>query len=264
MPFAPQARALSAQVVPTALLWESFVPIITCRCTNIFETNGHYHEPTFTALQSLHSTSHLVFNKETSTIWHQIEMQRKVEDDGKVYLKNWRSSKAKALLRRLILDGVISKSDSPEHVYKLHHEFQNFKFKNFKTNLKSLHESVQKGKQASERDEIALANDIAIRGKNTHTSNGVPVWVRSNAATLLEEDIRNGVHRIMDPRDLWRSRDEFQEFPLDKFRDKIYQIERKFMQRSYWLNRETQKNQMKKEVDELLAEIHVSKEEANI
>ena len=181
------------------------------------------------------------------------------DDDGKVYLKNWRSSKAKELLKRLILDGTVSANDLPEDVYKLHEEFQLYNFKNFKVNLKSLHESIAKGKKASERDSIAFANDLAICGRPTHTRQGTPVWAGSNAELLLKEDIYNGVHRVIGPEDLWKSREEFQEFPLGKFRDKIYQVERKFMQRSYWLNRETKKQKTSKEVDGLLAKLQISK-----
>jgi hypothetical protein len=59
------------------------------------------------------------------------------QDGGKVYLTNWRSSKAKELLKRLIEEERVTEASDPELVYKMSDEFENYKKGNFLTNLQS-------------------------------------------------------------------------------------------------------------------------------
>ena len=58
----------------------------------------------------------------------------------------------------------------------MHGGFENYKFSNFKTNLKNLINTVEKDKQASARDETAFMNDIAILGGHpTQKKKGGPI-----------------------------------------------------------------------------------------
>ena len=53
------------------------------------------------------------------------------------------------------------------------------------------------------------------------------LWHNSRAESLLSEDIKNGYHLQMKPKDLYKTRTEYQVFPLHKFRNHIYQIKDK-------------------------------------
>jgi hypothetical protein len=59
-----------------------------------------------------------------------------------VYLKDWRSSQAKKVLKRLIKDGRVKESMPAELVYLKYKGFKNYKFPNLKTNLQNLLTSV--------------------------------------------------------------------------------------------------------------------------
>ena len=167
----------------------------------------------------------------------------------------WRTSRAKGLLRQLLEEGTISLSDAPEKVYKLHNEFMKYKLSNFKTNFKNLALTVEKDKSQSAREEHALASDIALYNLD-------PIEMQqkkqqsATLAKLLYNDIENGRYQGVPPQQFQLSRKEYQEISLEKFRKKLYQIQRKFMQRSYWPNRASKDKQKKEEFAKLASELN--------
>lgn len=62
------------------------------------------------------------------------------------------------------------------------------------------------------------------------------LWKDSEARKLLKEDVKNGLHLHMKPQEIWRSKPEYQMFPLSKLRGHIYQEVRGRRCRSYWTN----------------------------
>ena len=55
------------------------------------------------------------------------------------------------------------------------------------------------------------------------TRGNYPEWEGSDAQKLLKKDMEDGRHETMQPMELWETRDTYLLFPLDVFRDHIYQ-----------------------------------------
>ena len=77
---------------------------------------------------------------------------------------------------------------------------------------------------------------------------------------LLEEDETSGVAREIKPQQLWKSRVEYQDFPLAVFRKHIYQVRTKQLAAPYWQYKRN-KNAKKRfeEVEEMMKEWHQAK-----
>ena len=73
------------------------------------------------------------------------------------------------------------------------------------------------------RDANALAHDLPLFPRPTHNHRKEPRWQGSKAQSSLHVDIDAGLHRTMEPRDLYKTRPEYQQFLLKTFRDHIYQ-----------------------------------------
>ena len=55
-----------------------------------------------------------------------------------------------------------------------------------------------------------------------------------DASELLKEDAENGITTQMKPADVWASRSEYMDFPLEVFRKHIYQEKYKQLAKPYW------------------------------
>ena len=95
--------------------------------------------------------------------------------------------------------------------------YADYKYENFRTNLRSLRLSVKNGLSRAEADEEAYLHDKALYGK---TADGA--WHRSVAYTLLKDDIKTGKIVGRKPKEVYESRNEYKTFPLKKFRNQIY------------------------------------------
>ena len=137
--------------------------------------------------------------------------------------ETWRSSKAKEILRDAIIRGLVNKSMTPEEVYESHDEYKKWPKRNFKTNFKNLCTKVSKDKARSCYDAAAYEHDRALlcelRGSNKTSSQ----WNLSDAKHLLRQDIEEGKHFNMRPRELYGTCKEYQDFDLKTFRKHIYQ-----------------------------------------
>lgn len=179
-----------------------------------------------------------------------------VDESSRVYLKDWRSSQAKQVLKKMIEEGRVTENSDAEVVYNSLRIFQNYKLTNFKTNLKNLIKSVKKDEKRVSRDEAALKNDIELLGRPSRTSAGKPIWAGSTAEELLKSDVERLLHLHMKPEQLWLSRNEYQRFELRSFRDRIYEIRSKKLGKSYWLNKQEKEKKKKQEIEALFAELN--------
>ena len=162
------------------------------------------------------------------------------------YSKDWKSSNAKDVLRRMIERGVVTKNHDPSDVYKMCEDFKRYKFQNFKTNLRNLLNSIEKERLRVTRDERAYNNDLEKIGRATVTKQGKPIWAGSEAEKALKHDITNGVHLSKTPIELWESKEAYKVFDLKTFRDKIYQIKQQRLGRAYWMNEARKKQKRSK------------------
>ena len=136
----------------------------------------------------------------------------------------WKDSKAKALLRSGILSGEITDTMTPKEVFNLHpEEHGKWNYRNWSASLSRLRNAIAREKSRMTQNLVAYAHDIAVVKSRRRETDQVP-WHRSPAYRLLKQDIDEGKHKKMRPRDLYRSRPEyFEHFELKVFRKHVYQ-----------------------------------------
>jgi hypothetical protein len=159
-------------------------------------------------------------------------------------LPPWRCSHAKKLLIKDILDGNVIEGMAPKKVFDLRPEFQLYKYENFVTNLRNLRKQIAEKQDLADDDEAAFAHD-EVFGLRVN-SKPYPRWQGSVAELLLKQDIDNGQHVHMKPRELKQSRTEYGPYPGTIFRDHIHQELRARMERPYWLARRKEKEEKKR------------------
>ena len=139
----------------------------------------------------------------------------------------WLNSKAKHILRKMIISGTVTGNHEPEDVFKLCDLFQSYPFPNFKTNLANLIDAVAKDYDRLQLDLEAFGHDQTLkdelRAANPPPPPKCPNWHQHEARHLLAKDVEKGRHEDKAPLKLWMERNEYQEFPLDVFRNHIYQ-----------------------------------------
>jgi hypothetical protein len=151
----------------------------------------------------------------------------------------WGKSDAKQFLRNTIIQGLVTKSTPLEEVLRLNSEFSNYPKANFKRNLKALLESIDKDQQRANSDAAAVEHDLALHPRAELTTRNLPFWDGSRAQELLKIDIANGLHLRMTPKEFWRSNEEYKIFPLQNFRNAIYQEVRSKKAKSYWSSKKS-------------------------
>ena len=147
--------------------------------------------------------------------------------------KKWQGSKAKQILHDALAKGEDEKGNKvsvrsgkgqyPRDIYKLFKdlpEFQESDFGNqklFGDRLRRLRESVIEKKCLAAKDLSALKNSLEI-----HPIPNKRMFV-DVALPYLRVDMDNGLHLTTKPRELHKTRPEYQEFELDTFRKHIHQ-----------------------------------------
>ena len=122
----------------------------------------------------------------------------------------------------------------PADVYAMHEEYKQYNYENFRTNLRNLRQSLHRLQGHADADSAALAHDLQVRPPAANNPRGYPRWDGSEAERLLKIDINGCMHSNMKPHILYQKRKEYQEFPLEVFRDHIYQEIRSRTGSLYW------------------------------
>jgi hypothetical protein len=139
---------------------------------------------------------------------------------------SWAKSDAKRILEAELKKGTIPLDASdmaPDVVYLQHPEFATFQYEKFRDNLNKLRKKIKGKKTRSELDSLALQRDRKSHPKPEKNNRGEPRWEGSEAERLLKLDVDNGKHNAMTPRNLHKSRKEYQDYALDVFRKHIHQ-----------------------------------------
>jgi len=141
-------------------------------------------------------------------------------DDG----EKWAESKSKALLRSELLSGTITPEMKPRDVFALHpEEHGKWNYGNWSTNLRTLRAAIDRDRGRMQRDVISYGHDLATVKALRAPTDKTP-WHRSPAFRLLKQDIDDGKHKQMKPKELYESRPEYHtDFTLEEFRKHIYQ-----------------------------------------
>lgn len=146
----------------------------------------------------------------------------------------WIKSKAKILLKNDIVEGKVNIFMDAKVVFTMHPEYADYNFLNFKTNLRNLHKSIQQNQERASLDYVALCHDLELEARQAASKEAPHYWSGSEASKLLKKDIDDGVHLTLKPSELWLTKPAYQTFPLQKFRDHIYQETRRRTANAYW------------------------------
>lgn len=134
----------------------------------------------------------------------------------------WKDGEAKELLKTEIISGVVPANMDAREVYDMHKElYHRYKFANFATNLKNLREAIAS-------DHARMIEDAACYGHDVHIISSLSLpdylpWHKSPAASLLAQDVADGMNQSYTPIQLYAMRPEYQVFQFLQFRKFIYQ-----------------------------------------
>jgi len=150
----------------------------------------------------------------------------------------WKASKVKKHLRDDILAGKVPEMMSAREVFVMRQEYKRYAFKNFSTNLRNLRKAIKTGQEKADSDNAALTHDRLIHSVGSETAKGCGYarWEGSDAEWFLKEDVDVRKHKNIAPRDLHKTRPEYQAFPLKVFRDHVHQETHSRLTKAYWMN----------------------------
>jgi len=146
----------------------------------------------------------------------------------------WGKSKAKELLFQDIAAGRAV--GTAREIYSSRPEYAAAQpnFNAFAGNFYRLRKWIAKHQERADEDAAALAHDVLENPRAMMDPRGYPRWDQSDAFKLLKQDIADGKQDEMAPQQLHQSRDEYKDFPLEVFRNHIYQELREIREKAYW------------------------------
>jgi len=205
--------------------------------TGIYEEYAHQYD----RKKSMTNLNYLMnqFNKKEGPFSEKNDKKGEASK-GDDYIEPWyersKPSKAYTMLYQLYMDKTTEYTYDMEakDIWELHHQFMRYPlndFKKYNTNMKRL---AAKKKLIIDEDELAFQKDCIYFVSKTITNRGYPFWHKHAASELLKEDAENGITTQMKPADLWASRSEYMDFPLEVFRKHIYQEKYKQLAKPYW------------------------------
>ena len=101
--------------------------------------------------------------------------------------------------------------------------YKEFPLHQFSARLRDARKTINTKQGSTKVGITGLAADRVAFPPMTHDVDGRRRWEGSAAEKLLKEDMKEGMHKIMKPKELWESRAEYAEFELKVFRNHIYQ-----------------------------------------
>jgi hypothetical protein len=121
-----------------------------------------------------------------------------------------------------------------EQIWSSHPLFMRYELKDFKKYNANMKKLVTKKESAASIENEIYLEDMKNHKKKLVTCRGTPFWNTHAAKILLIEDVKAGIDRSMKPKKLWESRVEYQAFPYDHFRKRVYEIRSKQLAAPYW------------------------------
>jgi len=176
-------------------------------------------------------------------------------------IEPWKSSKAKALLIRLLSDkSDFIENKSPEEVWESNEWFKQYPLARFIANMKNLQKALEARGCIVASDNKEIEAELAtLRALNQQPPiRCYPLWHKHPAMRLLEQDIKDGLHEGLAPLQFQATRPEYEEFDIEIFRKHIYQEQRKQREMPMKVAKRNKlaSAKYKKEVEEELARWH--------
>lgn len=142
----------------------------------------------------------------------------------------WKKSKAKRLLYQDLMDGVVPLVDDPnidsQTIFFMHEEYGEYDPDKFASRLKALRNALRLSTTRAD-DDLEAFETYKQRHKDKisiFSCHGYIEFQGSEAQRLLQKDIAAGLHESIGKKELYALRPEYyNEFPLNVFRDRIYQ-----------------------------------------
>jgi len=142
--------------------------------------------------------------------------------------RGYRKSRARLLIHQDVADGTIPADMPVEQAFASRPEFAEYDGERlFPSRLASSRKQHVAKTERSQSELQALHHDRQIFPRPALTHWGEPQWEGSTAQSLLMKDVlEDRVHERMKPQEIWKSRDAYSLFDKDRFREKIYQVQR--------------------------------------
>lgn len=147
----------------------------------------------------------------------------------------WEKSEAKRLLAIDIINGSITPDMPWQDTYLFRPEYAETEFGKWYGRLRRLQKHISDAKVRAAEDEDGFKNDRLKFPVQEHDHRGFLRWEGSAAQSWMKIDIAAGRHKLVKPKELYNERQAYQQFPLDVFREHIYQEER-FQKYCTWRN----------------------------
>lgn len=143
----------------------------------------------------------------------------------------WRNSNAQRVLQSLLISGEIrcaaTSKAQMEEIWNRHclprPEFAGFQFSKFPARLRAMQKRHLEQRGHSEVEYAALLQHRQHFPTPAVNHRGEPQWHGSDAERLLKADVTLKTHEMMAPQQLYRTRIEYQVYPLEVFRKHIHQ-----------------------------------------
>lgn len=157
------------------------------------------------------------------------ELQAKQFKEPKI---KWEKSMAKKLLYNDIVEGRVPLDPKDDDngqlnlkgIYSMRPEYSEYDYDKFSGRLSSVRKTIRDFQKKASQDRKRFDRFKDRNPVSELSHKGYIQWQGSEAQELLRQDIREKKHENMSKMDLWGSQPEyFTEFPLDAFRDKLYQ-----------------------------------------
>jgi hypothetical protein len=138
-------------------------------------------------------------------------------------------------------------------IHSRHELFRPYAQEKFRNNFRALKKKIDKTSAAVAFDQKAFEMEAMKYPKNISLNAGYPRWDHPNnsAKKHLENDLKDGgiyKNGTMKPSDLRNLRPEYNEFPPDVFRSRIYRELRREKEGTFWQHKRNKKMR-KKAVD---------------
>ena len=135
-----------------------------------------------------------------------------------------------------------------EDIWKSHPQFRQYPIDDFKKYNKNMKILVSKKVMRAATEDATYLEDMQHHPEKIITCRGTPFWNKHAARKMLIKDVQDGFGRSMGPKELWKLRKEYQDFPYDFFRKRVYEVRNKELAGPYW---QTKRNKNGRELHRL-------------
>jgi hypothetical protein len=132
-------------------------------------------------------------------------------------LPKWKDSEGREQLTKDIVLGLVPATMEAREVYNIHDQlYHPYKFSNLTTNLKNLREAIALDHAGMVEDAGWYGHDMSSILRSLAKPDYLP-WHKSPAATLLAQDVANGMRHLYTPMQMHAMQQEYQVFTLYQF-----------------------------------------------